>query len=198
MLPFDLPITQFGDGKWEVRELTKAIYDEEKKDVVVTFATPSGTTIKGGKCYIVRHDTQDLTDVEISVTNSTKFYTLEDGFDNSIGSGDNDMVEFIGTYTSGYVPVGSYFVSNNLFKEVVKPNTNKIKGFRGYFKVVNGQSARTLSLRLGENTEVGSATGGEVTVVAIYNLNGVRLNDMETGVNILQMSDGTSMKVIIK
>ena len=38
----------------------------------------------------------------------------------------------------------------------------------------------------------------EVAVVAIYTLGGMRISDLQQGVNILQMSNGTTMKVVIK
>ena len=198
VLPFDLPIANLGDGNWDVRELSES--ENETDDVVVTFTTPANGIIKAGKCYIVRHDSQDLSTIEIDVNDQTTFITTADYFDTSCGAeGNNQMVEFIGTYTRGYVPVGSFFInSKNQFKEVVKANTNKIKGFRGYFTVKSEAKGRALSFRLGEGTGVDSVNNGEVTVVAIYNLQGMRLNDMEPGINILQMSDGSSVKVLIK
>lgn len=198
LLPFDLPIANLGDGNWDVRELSES--ENETDDVVVTFTTPANGKIKAGKCYIVRHNSQDLSTIEIDVDDETTFITTADYFDTSCGAeGNNQMVEFIGTYTRGYVPVGSFFInSKNQFKEVVKANTNKIKGFRGYFTVKSEAKGRALSFRLGEGTGVDSANNGEVTVVAIYNLQGMRLNDMEPGINILQMSDGSSVKVLIK
>jgi hypothetical protein len=38
----------------------------------------------------------------------------------------------------------------------------------------------------------------EVTVVAIYNANGIRVATMQKGLNILRMSDGTTVKVLVK
>lgn len=38
----------------------------------------------------------------------------------------------------------------------------------------------------------------EISVVAIYNANGVRVLDMQKGLNILQMSDGTRIRVLIR
>ena len=50
----------------------------------------------------------------------------------------------------------------------------------------------------GEGTTGVEEATEEATVVAIYTLGGVRINDMQEGVNILQMSNGTTMKVVIK
>ena len=79
-----------------------------------------------------------------------------------------------------------------------------MKAFRAYIKIKDSvpQSARSLSYRTdGETTAIDNsqlANDNEVTVVAIYNLQGVRLDDMQEGVNILQMSNGSVIKVIIK
>ena len=80
-----------------------------------------------------------------------------------------------------------------MFKQSVEGKEPTIKAFRAYFtpKV----EAKSLSFRAGEDTGIESAEE-EVTVVGIYTLDGVRIDDMQEGVNILQMSNGTSIKVI--
>lgn len=204
VVPFDMPVSALGDGNWDVRELTNAevktiIADDgtKKEDVVISFTTPTDNTIKMGKCYIVRHETQSLSTVVMDAGNDVIAINTSE-FDNSFNTANNKLVEFVGTYTNGFVPAGSYFISNNLFKKAVNENTNKIKGFRAYFNVKTSAGARGLSFRVGESTDIESANNDEVTIVGIYNLSGMRLNDMEPGVNILHMSDGTSVKVIIK
>jgi hypothetical protein len=65
-----------------------------------------------------------------------------------------------------------------------------------------GEAALSLSYRTdGETTAIDNsqlANDNEATVIAIYNLQGVHLDDMQEGVNILQMSDGRVVKMIIK
>lgn len=204
VVPFDMPVSDLGDGNWDVRELTSAEVKTitaadgtEKEDVVISFTTPTDNTIKMGKCYIVRHETQSLSTVVMDAGNDVIAINTSE-FDYSFNTANNKLVEFVGTYTNGFVPAGSYFISNNLFKKAVNENTNKIKGFRAYFNVKTSAGARGLSFRVGESTDIESANNDEVTIVGIYNLSGMRLNDMEPGVNILHMSDGTSVKVIIK
>jgi len=38
----------------------------------------------------------------------------------------------------------------------------------------------------------------EATVIAIYNTNGIRIATMQKGINILHMSDGTTIKVVVQ
>lgn len=204
VVPFDMPVSDLGDGNWDVRELTSAEVKTitaadgtEKEDVVISFTTPTDNTIKMGKCYIVRHETKSLSTIVMDAGNDVIAINTSE-FDYSFNTANNKLVEFVGTYTNGFVPAGSYFISNNLFKKAVNENTNKIKGFRAYFKVKTSAGARGLNFRVGESTDIESANNGEVTIVGIYNLSGMRLNDMEPGVNILHMNDGTSVKVIIK
>ena len=115
-----------------------------------------------------------------------------------------DDVKFIGTYTKSVVPGNGkcYIVSKNQYKRVPETyiNGKEIKGFRAYIELLDKTGvARSMSYRWGEGeTAIDSANNDELTVVAIYNLNGVRLDDMQEGINILRMSDGSTMKVIIK
>lgn len=43
-----------------------------------------------------------------------------------------------------------------------------------------------------------ATTDKSATIVAIYNANGMRLDDMLPGINILRMSNGETVKIIIK
>lgn len=45
--------------------------------------------------------------------------------------------DFTGNYSYGYVPTGSYFISNNFFYKAVD-GTDKLKGYRAYITPVNG------------------------------------------------------------
>ena len=47
-----------------------------------------------------------------------------------------------------------------------------------------------------ENMAVEEITSSEATVIAIYNTNGIRIATMQKGINILYMSDGTTVKVV--
>ena len=151
--------------------------------------------IKAGVPYMVRNKT---------ITESVTEIVMEDiPVNTSLNNTLTDHVEFVGTHTDGYVPAGGGFISNNVFYQAKKDNTNRLKGFRAYLLILDPE-VRSISYRMADDegdddngTSVGSATGG-VTVVAIYNTQGERLTDLQDGINILQMSDGTTMKVVIK
>ena len=46
-------------------------------------------------------------------------------------------------------------------------------------------------------TEITEAEAAEATVVAVYNLQGARVESLQPGLNILLMSDGSTRKVLI-
>lgn len=191
---------------WEVKQLTQISLDETGQ-VVMSFA--DAPSIEPGVSYMVRKkDLADTLDVieegdgvnSVAVnttfttggssTHPTTTYTDKSG---------NITLTITGVYTNGYVPAGSYFINNNKFYQAKYEETNRLRGYRAYITIkdANG-NARKLSFRIGESTGIDSTNNDEITIVGIYNLNGVRLTDMEPGVNILHMSDGTTMKVVIK
>ena len=74
------------------------------------------------------------------------------------------------------------------------------KAFRAYMQPTVA-NARAMNYRMGGTTAIDDAqltNDNEVTVVGIYTLGGVRISEMQEGVNILQMSDGSVVKVVIK
>ena len=89
-------------------------------------------------------------------------------------------------------------------------NPDKLKGYRAYIepKSSEASNARSLGYRFvsrAEDEEGATAIDNEqltmdneTTVIAIYTLEGRRIDEMQQGVNILQMSDGSIVKVIIK
>ena len=114
-------------------------------------------------------------------------------------------VAFVGVYTRQDVPLGAYFINGNKFYQSVNENNrDKISGFRGYFQLEeNAQTAnvRSLSFRIeGEGDTVIEEVleDGNLEVVGIYDVNGIRLTEMQPGINILRMSDGTKNKVLVK
>ena len=193
---------------WEVKQLTHISLDETGQ-VVMSFA--DAPSIVPGVSYMIRKKDLDgnLGVIEHgdginSVSVNTTFTAAADGssthptvtYEDATG---NITLTITGVYTTGYVPKDSYFINNNKFYQAQYDNKNRLRGYRAYITITGPQGeARKLSFRIGEGTGVDAANNDEVTVVGIYNLSGMRLNDMEPGVNILQMSDGTTMKVIIK
>ncbi len=188
VVPFDIPADFLTD--WEVKELSGSTYDEKNGHISLTFEKAEDG-IKSGVPYMVRNTTMNENLTAISMENVVVNTQLKNA--------ETDHIKFIGTYTNGYVPTGAFFISNNTFYQAAD-ETNTMKAFRAYLqpKVAN---ARSLTYRTDGDTAIDNSqltNDNEATVVAIYNLQGVRLDDMQEGVNILQMSNGSVVKVIIK
>ena len=176
VVPFNMAIPE----GWEVKALTGSQLNGDN----ITLEFGDATSIEAGVAYMVRCTEEVST---IDQTNLMVNTTLNNPATND--------VEFIGTYANGNIPAGSFFISNNVFYQAADA-TNTIKAFRAYFtpKVAG---ARSMSYRIEGSTGI-DTTAEEVTVVGIYTLGGMRINDMQQGINILHMSDGTTMKVIIR
>lgn len=182
VVPFSMAIPE----GWEVKELAdETLADDHYLHLRFTDAE----SIEAGKPYMVRVN-NDVT--EIKVENVDVISTTNDV---RIGN-----VDFVGTYEPGNVPTGAYFISNNLFY-CAADETNTIKGYRAY--IVVDPAVEVNGVRFvfddGITTGVGAVKAdGQVKVVGIYNLNGVRQSTMTRGVNILKMSDGSVKRVLVK
>ncbi len=194
VVPFDIPASTLASWSWEVKELTASETDEEGQ-ITLTFSDAQDG-IKAGVPYMVRSTiSEGRTEFEMKdVTVSTALQDVEYG-----------DITFKGVYTRSVVPDGSFFINSNKFYLAVG-NGNITKGYRAYFTPKTEANARSLGYRFasrGEDTEDGT-TGieepatEEPTVVAIYTLGGVRIDAMQQGVNIVQMSDGSVVRVVIK
>ena len=200
-VPFPISEKYISEWGWDVRELVSSRADapgaDDKQNITLIFGKVKD--IEAAKPYMVKvansMDEFVVENVRVNTKESTS-HTIE----GSDAVSRIDDVEFIGVYTMRFMPVGVYFVnSNNQYKRVVKENNNLIRGYRAYIKLLDDSGvARSLGYRWGDETGIDSANNDEVTIVGIYNLNGMRLDDMQEGVNILRMSDGSTMKVIIK
>lgn len=192
--PFAIPASMLGG--WEVKELTHSAFNGEVLSLTFDVA-PNG--IKAGIPYMVRNMTMadDLTEITmtgVQLCATPQEVTTPEGH-----------VTFTGVYHYDFMPVGAFFINNNTFYQVKTEGKNKSKAFRAYLMPQGAAAeARALSYRTDgvvdeddNGTSVDSATGG-VTVVAIYNTQGERLTDLQDGINILQMSDGITMKVVIR
>lgn len=192
--PFAIPASMFGD--WEVKELTHSAFNGEVLSLTFDEVTDG---IQAGVPYMVRNKeiTEDLTELKmngVQLCATPQEVTTPEG-----------DVTFTGVYHYDFMPVGAFFINNNTFYQVKTEGKNKSKAFRAYLMPQGAAAeARALSYRTDgvvdeddNGTSVDSATGG-VTVVAIYNTQGERLTDLQDGINILQMSDGTTMKVVIR
>ena len=182
VVPFDMDIPE----GWEVKELTSSTMIGD----AISLVFGDASTIEAGVAYMVcvESDVSELSTV-MNVQVSTEL----------TNPSTND-IEFVGVYEAGKIPAGAFFISNNVFYQAAD-DTNTIKAFRAYL-MPKGQAAkaRSLSYRFDDEegtTSIEEATE-EVTVVGIYTPGGMRIDDLQEGVNILQMSNGTTVKVIIK
>jgi len=195
--PFDIPAF----GGWDYMKLSGATYKESSGNISLQFTKVE--TIEAGVPYMVRCTTmtetlQQIEMGETSVNTVTKKDTRV-----TITGGNGSTVTFKGVYTAGNVPQGAFFISDNTFYQAAN-GTNTLKGFRGYIQIEGSlaSKARSMSFRWDDGTtsiDNGQLTNdNEVTTVAIYNERGMRLTEMQQGINILLMSDGTTVKVVIR
>ena len=187
---------------WDVKELTSSSVSEDGEHITLRF-TDATDGIKAGVPYMVRNTS--LTDAITSFPVSNVRVNT-----NKIPAQSTDHVVFRGVYARQQIPAGAYFISDNKFYKAVDTSVNTsakpdmISGFRGYFHVLeNDETAnvRSLILRIedeGTDIEIVEAEDSVPVVVAIYNLAGMRLDTMQPGVNILRMSDGTTVSRIVK
>jgi hypothetical protein len=182
VVPFDMEIPT----GWEVKMLTGSSRNGD--NITLTFG--DAESIEAGVPYMIRVSTAvsniEVENVQVSTT---------------LTNPSTDDVEFVGVYEAGKIPVGAFFISNNIFYQAAD-NTNTINAFRGYFTVTEGTNARALTYRMDGDEEYDGTTAidkidDEAIVVGIYTIGGVRLNEMQKGINILRMSDGTVRMVVI-
>jgi hypothetical protein len=182
VFPFDMDIP----AGWEVKELESSSLNNDNISLVFGDAE----SIKAGVPYMIR--TQEAVS-EIVVENVM--------VKNSLENMSTDHVTFIGVYEAGNIPEGAFFISSNKFW-YAQDGTNTIKAFRAYLQPkAQAANARALNYRMDGTTaidDVQLTNDNEVTVVGIYTLGGVRISEMQEGINILQMSDGSVVKVVIK
>ena len=188
---FVVPFDMAAPGGWVVKELVDATRNGDAicldfKDLVAD----GPRSIKAGVPYMVRTDDK-VEYIEAEYVQVSKEVIVP-------GTG---CVDFIGVYKKGSVPKGSFYVSNNMFYRAANEGATTIKAFRAY--ITPHETANALSFRLDDedDNDDGANVESEVEesyVVAIYTANGVRVNDMQEGFNLLQMSDGSVVKVVIK
>lgn len=178
VVPFDMAIPT----GWEVKALTSSTQNGDN----ITLVFDDATTIEAGKSYMVRVNEAVSS---INVENTQVIAELKNPT--------TDHVEFAGVYSKGNVPAGSFFISNNKFYHAAD-GTNTIKGYRAYIAPTSS-NARTINFGWGdgETTDL-DTVAEEATIEGIYTIGGVRINSMQQGINVLRMSDGRIVKVIIK
>lgn len=164
VVPFDIPAEDIKD--WEVKALSSSVLNGDR--LTLTF-TDVEDGIKAGVPYMVRMESKldKISREKVAVNTGT------------LTTPATEHIEFVGTYTNGNVPKDCFFISNNVFY-CAADETNTLKGFRAYFRPIGDAvgKARSMSFRWGNDvTDIDKATE-EVTIVAIYTINGVRLTEM--------------------
>ena len=185
------PFNMANPDGWEVKKLDSSGMTGD----VISLTFVEADAIEAGVPYMVRKREGE----SVSIVS-----TMNVQVDTKLTTPETNEVQFVGVYEKGTIPVGAFFISDNTFYQAAD-GTNTIKAFRAYFQPVNnGAKARSLRYRMGDGEDEDDVTTAidtldeEVSVVGIYTTGGVRINDMQEGVNILQMSNGSTMKVIIK
>lgn len=198
--PFAIPALNLND--WDIMELTGAEYKESSETLSLTFSG-AADGIKAGVPYMVRNTNLTENFAQISMSEVSVNTVTQNDTEITITNGNGSTVTFKGVYTAGNVPQGAFFISDNTFYQAAD-GTNTIKGFRAYLEISGSlaSKARSMSFRWDDGTtsiDNGQLTNdNEVTTVAIYNEKGIRLTEMQQGINILLMSDGTTVKVVIR
>lgn len=186
VVPFNMEIPE----GWEVKGLTSSTMEDDC--IQLTF--DDVTSIEAGVPYMVR-----VTETVSTITGTNVWLNTE------LKPTQTEYAGLVGTYTNGYVPIGCYFISSNKFYRCVnESNPDKLKSYRAYISTT--AHARSIGYRF-ENrdeeqsqytTSIDEQATQEPTIVAIYTLDGRRVEELQQGINIVQMSNGTVVKVFIK
>ena len=183
VFPFNMDIPE----GWEVKTLASSTTNGEN----ITLFFEDVESIEAGVPYMVR-----TAEVISTITGRNAWLNTE------LKHTSTDHVTLVGVYEAGNIPEGAFFISSNKFW-YAQDGTNTIKAYRAYIQPKTS-NARAMGYRFdGEEgtTAIDKeqlAIDNEATVVAIYTLGGMRISDLQQGVNILQMSNGTTIKVVIK
>lgn len=226
VVPFDMEIPNNWEVKEFIGGTVRTVVDEKGvagDNINLNFSTAS--KIEAGKPYMIRLKDQSTEvssfqttgEAEVNTTLPTTMKKSVAGDEGETVTGEYD-VEFVGVYTSGKIPnsydengqlkdTQYYFISDNKFYRS-KGDNNTIKGFRGYFKVdttkprqgtSGARGLRGIGMQIQNETDIENvADNEEVKVIGIYNVNGVKLESMQPGINILRMNNGTTKKVMVK
>ena len=184
--PFDIPASSLSG--WEVKELTGS---ELKGNTISLVFSDAQDGIKSGVPYMVRNKqiSSPLTEIVVyDAAVSTTFKHTE-----------TEHVVFTGVYHNGNIPQGAYFISDNTFYRAAD-NSNKIKGYRAYIMPKSGlANVNEVNFRWDGETSLQEITeDSDAEIKAIYTANGIPVSQLQRGINILKMSDGTTRKIFVK
>lgn len=187
--------------------------------ICLPFELTSGNDIQYYELENIKGSQMTFTPVPTVEANTPAVYSIE-GSDVNIKSSNvtiaksgstelsSDDFTLVGVQTENKtLPVSNkspyYYIAQDKFWQPTK-NAVTVRPQRAYFKTKGSESlAKVFSIGIAEDggtTGIDSTPwdGNEPTVVGIYTVDGMRLNSLQPGINILKMSDGTTKKVIIK
>ena len=181
VMPFDMDIPE----GWSVKELTGDRLSGDN----ITLIFSDASSIEAGKPYMVRTD-KALTEVKASYASVVT----------AMNHTETDNIRFVGTYTSGFVPEGAFFISSNVFYRAAD-ETNTLKGYRAYLEVKD-EAAQAKAIRFTfADAEDGSTNvdGDGVfapSVIGIYGIDGAKRAELKKGINVVCYSNGLVRKVM--
>lgn len=185
-LPFDLDATEIESlfGECELKALDHFWVTD---DGTLHLRFEDATAVACGQPYLIRVK-KDIADITLH----NKWVNTEK-LNNQHLATDDYTLDFQGSYvylngTNGqYVPQKSYIINKNLYYYV--DSNVKMKGFRAYFKPEAAPTAKTpikaMKTAEGEPTAISNICIEGLEDGAIYNTQGIRLNSMQRGINIV-------------
>lgn len=181
VVPFNMEIP----SGWTVKELSSAT----QVDDVISMTFSDASSIEAGTPYMVKTSSV-WSGTTIENTDVTSVLNDVDG---------SGIVTFKGNYISGNVPTDAFFISGNKFYQAINEN-NTLKAFRGYFEVTGVAGVNVLNFTFDDEVTGIDTTVADPTaeVIAIYSLDGRRIESLQRGVNIVKLSNGKTKKLIVK
>ena len=204
VLPVDLKSEWLED--YEVKALQSSAFDEATGNLCLQFATAE--SIEAGVPYMVRYiagNTDQLADNQVPAISLPWKTVVDTGLHPTV----TEHIAFKGVYARGYLPEGAFFFSDNEFCPAAASEANRLKAFRAYIEL-NGDVASkvcSISYRMTEDDNEDENDGDDASVdspvtevasIAMYDAAGRRIDTLRAGLNLLVMSDGSVIKVMVK
>jgi hypothetical protein len=183
LLPFEMSIPE----GWVVKQLSSDTYADGS---CLHLRFTDASKIEAGVPYLVCHKNNA----------PTMFPGADDVYMSaSVTPAEvNGAVLFDGTYTKGVIPAGAFYLSGNKFyRASTDINT---KGFRAYFMPKSAE-IKSLGFEFDEDVDFTGIEGvgeTEAAVEAIFSVDGTLRSELQKGINIVKMSNGTVKKVLVK
>lgn len=157
----------------------------------------STSTVAAGQPAIFKR----ITDSNLSVSSSSKVDVVVD-VNNSTNSNSSESISLYGTFTAQNIyEEGLYYISNDKFWLKTPGSPLTVSPFRAWFSYgSNKANDRSLTIEESENESASlKAIDSMSEGTALYfDEQGHQLPDLQKGMNIVKMPDGTTKKVFLK